>query len=393
MAKKFTSAQWAKINTFLDAMTPARAEKDFGLPRRRRKSVVLGTFNIRKFGKVKGRSTQARNFIEKICRRFDLLAVQEVQDNLEAIQELKSRLGNTYGLLVSDTTGKLPGGKGSAERLAFLFKWRRIERTELASDITYDRSEVIRTLAGEHTKWSRHLKQVQRLFATKSRKAPPAQPSFLTFIRQPSCASFRVKAIGNAKPYEFLVINAHLLFGNHKSEREQEFLSLISWLTRRAKMAGKLYHKNMLMMGDCNVEFDNAAQKRKEIEEVLKKLNATVLKSNKAAKVNFPLLTDHPVAARNPLRTNARQTETFDQIAIFLHDKRLPDHTANATAASGGPDAYDYNIFKFTDLFAEALHGKAFDALTAAQRKSIIERTEHDVSDHMPAWFRLPLPS
>ena len=107
--------------------------------------------------------------------------------------------------------------------------------------------------------------------------------------------------------------------------------------------------------------------------------------------MNFPLLTPHPIPARNPLHTNARGDQTYDQIALFSHDKRLPTYKANATAGSD-PDGYDYGVFNFMDLFAQALHGCKFDALTKAQREAMVAKTEYDVSDHMPAWFRLPIP-
>ncbi len=138
------------------------------------------------------------------------------------------------------------------------------------------------------------------------------------------------------------------------------------------------------------MEFEKAEIKRTEIDSKLKKLNKKKLKSKRAAKVNFPLLDDHPV--NGTLRTNARLTETYDQIAIFAHDKRLPTYKANKNAGMSGSNGYDYGVSSFMDLFAQALHDKSFDALSDSQKKAIIKKTEHDVSDHMPAWIRLPIP-
>ena len=56
------------------------------------------------------------------------------------------------------------------------------------------------------------------------------------------------------------------------------------------------------------------------------------------------------------------------------------------------PDGYDYGVFKLTDLFARALHGCGFTELSKKHRDGIISRTQDDVSDHMPAWIRLPVP-
>ena len=83
-------------------------------------------------------------------------------------------------------------------------------------------------------------------------------PTFLTFIRQPHCASFQVPQLEgtNEAPYEFLVVNAHLLYGKNKKERLWEFIALIEWLTLRAKSRKRTFYDNMLLMGDLNLEYE-----------------------------------------------------------------------------------------------------------------------------------------
>jgi hypothetical protein len=92
------------------------------------------------------------------------------------------------------------------------------------------------------------------------------------------------------------------------------------------------------------------------------------------------------------LRTTARLKQTYDQIGIFAHDKQWPLSDANDTAGQVGPDSFNYGVFKFTELFANALHGESFAELAKNQRDKIIKQCEFDVSDHLPAWFRLPVP-
>jgi endonuclease/exonuclease/phosphatase family metal-dependent hydrolase len=396
---KFTKSEWASINRLFST-----SSGDFGLPQRRDKSVVLGTFNIRELGKVKNRSTQAWDFIAETCERFDLLAVQEVADNLEGIAHIKGKLGQDFGLVMSDVTGVFPGDRGNPERLAFLFNWRRIGRSELASDITYDRSKIINTLfkkrATLQEAWELHLQKLgaweeKKKIAKATGKKKPGKPAvalpiFLTFIRQPHCASFRVMGRSGVDPIDLLVVNAHLLYGINKKERLWEFEALIDWLTLRAKQRQRMYHQNILMMGDCNLEFEDLDIKRQEIDARLKKLNETKLKSKKAAKVNFPLLTKHPT--RGELKTSARKEETYDQIAIFAHDERLPTYEANKNAGKSGDDGYDYGVFDFANLFAEALYDRAFNQLTSPKQDYIFQRAKQEISDHMPVWIRLPVP-
>jgi hypothetical protein len=200
-SNRFTKSEWNKIHELMKT-----SSKDFGLPERHSKSVVIGTFNIRELGKIRNRSSQAWDFLIEISKSFDLLAIQEVADSLEGINHIKKGLGEDYGMAVSDVTGVFPGDLGNPERLAFLFNWTRIQRTELASDITYDRSKVIQTLFENRWKfneawenqikklgaWQEKVQQAKSGGKTKPSKPVIELPMFLTFIRQPHCVSFRI---------------------------------------------------------------------------------------------------------------------------------------------------------------------------------------------------------
>lgn len=107
-------------------------------------------------------------------------------------------------------------------------------------------------------------------------------------------------------------------------------------------------------------------------------------------RVNFPFLDPHPERSA-AFRTNARLTETFDQIGLFFRDKRFPAHDLNPQMGSR-PEGPDYGVFDFVGLFARALCGKAFGALSKAEKKTLLSKFEHKVSDHMPLWLRRPPP-
>ncbi len=417
----FTQSQWTKVNGLL------AAEGDrFGLPRRRADSVVLASFNIRKLGQKANKSPGAWRFLKTFCERCDLIAVQEVQDNLEGLDHLKGLLGDKYGMAASDITGGIAGERAMVERLAFLFRWDRVERTAVTSDITIDRSAVLETLYTERQDFLAAFKdRIEDLKGwqatrdaklagwktkvaaweaggaggkkpkkpTSPKKPPFVLPHFLTFIRTPHCVSFRVKGGAGARPYEFLAVNAHLLYGDkrkQREEREREFFGLLKWLVERARQATRLYHKDMILLGDLNLDFRQVDVRRAAIEDALKALNGGALKGKGRAVVNFPFFDVHPKATK-VFRSTARRTETYDQIAVFSHDKRLPRPPGNAKAGTNA-SGFDYGVFNFSDLFAEALHGKPLLKLTKAQRNSLLEKFEHDVSDHMPIWMRLPKP-
>ncbi len=135
---KFTKDQWKLIEKALQG-DPER----YGMPEGgREESLVLGSFNIRKLSRAKGREREL-DFMARFCAACDLVAIQEVQDDVDGLRYLKERTESRvagrgeYALAISDITGEVPGESGMAERLAFLYRHRRLRRLELASDLTY----------------------------------------------------------------------------------------------------------------------------------------------------------------------------------------------------------------------------------------------------------------
>lgn len=212
---------------------------------------------------------------------------------------------------------------------------------------------------------------------------------FVDFIRSPHCASFAVTPRApRSRPMEFIAVNAHLLYGTSRAERKREFDALLEWLVARSRKADRLYAANYVLLGDLNLDFDESDVMRTEIDVRIKALNATRLSSLADATCNFPLLTPHPKYGQ--LRTNARRGQTYDHIGFFSVGDDLPSPADSRAAGTGGISGYDYGVFSFTDLFAVALYGVRYDELSGAQEDEIIGACEHDVSDHLPVWARIP---
>ena len=183
-----------------------------------------------------------------------------------------------------------------------------------------------------------------------------------------------------------MAINAHLYYGNYIDDRRQEFNALVDWIMHRFKTESHAYFSNFILMGDLNLDYDNPATDRARVEQRIKSLNGEL----EGANVNFPFLDVHP-GRQEVLRTNARMSETFDQIGLFNRDLRLPTYLDNATMGTQtrGPD---YGVFEFGNPFSEAILGRPYQEIAAAERSDFTARFEHKVSDHMPLWVRLPLP-
>ncbi len=202
-------------------------------------------------------------------------------------------------------------------------------------------------------KWQAYVEK------TSSTKPRLKLPVFISFIRQPFCVSFRIAGHPGTEPYEFMAIDAHLWFGHYITDRRQEFEALMEWILGRVKKNLRAYYPNFILLGDLNLDFNNPDNDRTRIEKYLKTFNDA---SGKEVNVNFPFLDIHP-AKNKHFRTNARLTETFDQIGLFSRDSRLPTFQVNSTMGRD-PRGPDYGVFDFVNLFSDAVLGKSFADLS-----------------------------
>ena len=398
MAGRFTKEQWEKIEReFL------RDPGAYGMPDGpREESMVLASFNIRKLGKLRNRERELA-FMARFCARCDLIAIQEVQDSLEGLRYLKQKVdervasAGEFGLVVSDITGEVPGEKGMPERLAFLYRHSRIRRMDMASDLTVDRSGVLANFMEHADDFSAAYKKFEtelKAFEQKKRKKKPKLklPAFLTFTRTPFVAAFEAPSAGGGNPLGFIAVNAHLVYGTMR-DRKEEFKALVEWMTMRLKREGRMIAPNFILLGDLNLDLDKPQKDREVVHDFIRGLNKEAFGNANARRVYFPFIDKHPQTGRE-IRTNARQNQTFDQIAFFRgsKEKRLPHDRWKTLIDPADPDAYEYGVFNFTDLFAKAIKGKAYLGLTKVQREDLGKHFEHSFSDHMPIWVRIPRP-
>jgi endonuclease/exonuclease/phosphatase family metal-dependent hydrolase len=398
MAHRFSPNQWAAIIRALEA-DPIK----YGLPEGgREKSLVFASFNIRKLSTRRDRKTEL-DFLARFCARCDLVAIQEVQDSLDGLRYLMERTEahvagqGEYALAVSDITGQVPGQKGMAERLAFLYRHHRVRRLDMASDLTFDRTAVFNNFFENETKLIAARRDYEEKLArhragTRKTKPSYVPPVFVTFVRTPYVAAFEAPAANDQPPLQFTAVNAHLVYGS-STERRQEFEALLEWLIQRLTAGRRLVAPNFLLLGDLNLDFDQPRKDRKAIDDRIRALNRKALGDANVRRIYFPFLDQHPIA-KKVFRTNARETETFDQIGFFKgpDEQRLPNDLWRAKMDGGLADGFDYGVFNFADLFARTLMNQPYSRLSKAQKQALGRDFEHSVSDHLPIWTRIPRP-
>jgi hypothetical protein len=97
-------------------------------------SLLIATWNVREFDSPTwgARLPESFAYMAEIIDRFDLVALQEVRDDLRALDRLLHRLGHHWSYLVSDVT---EGHAGNRERLAYLYDTRKVRFLGMAGEL------------------------------------------------------------------------------------------------------------------------------------------------------------------------------------------------------------------------------------------------------------------
>jgi endonuclease/exonuclease/phosphatase family metal-dependent hydrolase len=226
-------------------------------------TLLLATWNIREFGgnKSGGREAEPLYYIAEIISRFDIVAVQEVRDNLDALDELMSILGPWWKYLVSDVTF---GAQGNNERHAYIYDTRKITFGGMAGELVPEMKKEADVLSSD-----------------------------FAFSRTPYVAGFK------AGWFKFTLCTQHFYYGQDKADDPQR--------VREAKMIVKLLKKRMeskdswaansVLLGDFNIfsiKDETFQAIEKEMFQIPAKLKGTY--------------------------SNANQDKPFDQIAFLARE-------------------------------------------------------------------------
>ncbi len=212
-------AELAQLRSVLDVDVPAKALD---------RNLLIATWNIRAFGNltekwasteddVPKRDLHALLCIAEIVSRFDVIALQEVKDNLKALRHMMHLLGPRWGLSLTDVT---KGDPGNSERMAFVFDTRRVIPSGLACELVVPQEQLERI--GPNA--------LERQFA-----------------RTPYAVSFR------AGTKTFILVTLHVDYGDGAEERVPELKAIAEWLAEWARDINGWDH-NLIALGDFNID-------------------------------------------------------------------------------------------------------------------------------------------
>lgn len=267
----------------------------------------IATWNIREFGRRR-RKEASIHYIAEILGQFDLVSVVELRDNLEDLGRVLTILGPYWHAVFSDPT---TDPAGNDERIGFLYDKRAATFTGLAAEASPPRVKDPKT--HEYV-------------------------SAISWWRSPYIGSFR------AGSFDFVVLSAHIRWGDDEKGRIPELRMLADWVDARAREK-HTDDKDILVMGDFNIP--------KRDDALFEAITSKGLKI--------------PVALRGNLHgSNLARDKRYDQI---LHYQSYPDTFTNR---GGVLDFYGGD------------HRKLYPS-----DKLSVEEFTFELSDHLPLWMQV----
>jgi|SRR5215216_4565036 len=301
-------------------------------------TLLLATWNIREFDSPSygERKDESLYYIAEIIDHFDLVAIQEIRDNLKALERLMDLLGSWWKYLLTDVTEGTPGNR---ERMAFLYDSRKVRFGGLAGEVVIP--------------------------ATKKRDKilEPAKQ----LARTPYLVGFGIDW------FRCTICTTHILYGKSVAddpERLEEIRTLATFLADRTKEEEYAWAKNMILLGDFNI-FDTTDLTMKAIMD---------------AGFTVP-------QQLQTLPSNAPKTKHYDQIAFIA-----PELEDQLQLSEAGVFNYYEHVYRTEDEqlyvseMGEGYHRKADGTERTEQGGTTYYRTywrTYQMSDHLPMWIQL----
>ncbi len=206
-----------------------KADLDAKIPSKKLdRNLLIATWNVRAFGNITRkwesedtdspkRDLHSVLCIAEIISRFDIIAVQEVKDNLRGLRDMLKVLGKNWSFILTDVN---KGKVGNGERMAYLFDTRRVHLSGLAGELVVP--EEWENTVDDHA-------------LSKQ------------FVRSPYAVSFQ------SNKHTFILVTLHILYGDGPKSRIAELQGIAKWLYSWAKNINA-YHQDFIALGDFNIE-------------------------------------------------------------------------------------------------------------------------------------------
>ena len=131
---------------------------DVGFPTKKSsETLILGTWNLRNFDDDRfnygPRTEESFHYIAEIISRFDVIAVQEICEDLAPLDHLMTLLGRQYDYILTDVTHSSLGG--NRERLGFIYDRDKVKFKGVAGEIVLPDRLLVSETDGKGRQFSR----------------------------------------------------------------------------------------------------------------------------------------------------------------------------------------------------------------------------------------------
>ncbi|MDB5344782.1 MAG: uncharacterized protein JWP89_3159 [Schlesneria sp.] len=315
-----------------DRLLRLRTSLKNGIPQRNvTDTLLLATWNLREFGrnqKAGIRLPESLLFLAEIISHFDLVAIQEVNENLADLKRLMKILGDWWEYIVTDVT---PGRSGNQERMAFIYDGRKVRFDHLAGELVLPPTTI-----------------------------PTRQPA-----RSPFVCAFRTGW------RRITLCSVHIYYGASSPNdptRVKEISAIAKLLSQRNDKRQKTADgepENVVLIGDFNI------------------FNQTGDKTSDALSENNFII---PRPMKKLSGSNLGRDKYFDQIAFHDPQKRLRSSRAgifNFTDTIFGDDE--------AEAYTQAMERSSPDQYKRAKNKQAFYKNwrTFQISDHFPLWLEL----
>lgn len=324
----------------IEKLLALRKSLDEQIPQRTlEKTLLLATWNIREFDSPKygARTPESYYYLAEIIARFDLIAIQEVREDLSALEQLRRLLGPHYECFFTDVT---EGKQGNGERMAFLYDSRKIKPGGLASQM------------------------VLPPFQIKNEKGEIEFRPASQLVRTPFIFGFK------SGWTDFILTTVHIYYGENDANnptRVEEIKQASNYLKRKSEDPFE-WSRNLILLGDFNIFSP------KDI--------------TMQAIINAGFIV--PEELQN-LPSNIARDKFYDQIAFKIRPEKF--------GTTGKAGVFDFFDVVFTPeeekLYAPEMgegymtskDGKPREE--KARRRYYMDWRTHQMSDHLPMWVEL----
>ncbi len=328
-------------------------------------NIIIATWNIRDFDSNKfgngPRMKESFFYIAEIISAFDVVAIQEVNEDLYAFNKLMYVLGEDWDYIMTDVT---EGSSGNGERMAYVFNTNRVRFEKIAGEIVLPGKSLVE---GE--------KQ---------------------FARTPYMVAFK------SGWFNFKLCTVHIYFGAASGAKLKRRIEEIELIAKALSKKAKKSDENLIVLGDFNID-----SPEHKTMEALEKNGFKIPDSIK----------------KKPRATNMFQTKHYDQIAYNDRSKSIEfaDNENSAGVYNFFNKVFATRQFKdyqqtIIDLYETKLSRKNEELLSETNNKKLEKITKDrkklmafledealqkefykkkwrtfQMSDHLPMWTELKI--